>query len=88
MLRGTMVLMLCIRDLHHFSLVPRILHTLVTNACVEGISGCCLQGFKLFVGRSYRTVDRLDVVPALPAFTGYVQLDYSMWIQVSIPISS
>ncbi|BDA42896.1 probable lipase at C-terminar half [Coccomyxa sp. Obi] len=40
-----------------------------------------VDAFKLAVGRSYRLVDRLDVVPALPPFSGYVQLDYSQWIQ-------
>ena len=43
------------------------------------------QAFKQAVGRSYRVVDRLDVVPALPPFDGYVHLDYSMWIQVCMP---
>ena len=33
------------------------------------------------MGRSYRVIDRLDVVPALPPFEGYVHLDYSLWIQ-------
>ena len=42
-----------------------------------------MQAFKLAVGRSYRLVDRMDVVPALPPFDGYVHLDYSQWIQVS-----
>jgi hypothetical protein len=41
-----------------------------------------VQVFKLSVGRSYRMVDRLDVVPALPPFSGYVQVNYPMWIQV------
>ncbi|CAL8467464.1 g7002 [Coccomyxa elongata] len=39
------------------------------------------NAFKLAVGRSYRLVDRMDVVPALPPFDGYVHLDYSQWIQ-------
>ena len=43
------------------------------------------QAFKQAVGRSYRVVDRLDVVPALPPFDGYVHLDYSMWIQARKP---
>ncbi|EIE24481.1 alpha/beta-hydrolase [Coccomyxa subellipsoidea C-169] len=38
------------------------------------------NAFKLAVGREYRLVDRLDVVPALPPFDGYVHLDYSQWI--------
>lgn len=42
----------------------------------------CVQAFKLAVGREYRLVDRLDVVPALPPFTGYIQLDFPLWIQV------
>ena len=45
-----------------------------------------MQAFKLAVGRSYRLVDRLDTVPALPPFDGYVHLDYSQWIQVSLPV--
>ena len=45
---------------------------------------CVLQAFKLAVGRSYRLVDRLDVVPALPRFDGYVHIDYSQWIQVML----
>lgn len=44
-----------------------------------------MQAFKLAVGRSYRLVDRLDVVPALPPFDGYVHLDFSQWIQVPAP---
>ena len=43
-----------------------------------------LQAFKIAVGRSYRLVDRLDVVPALPPFNGYVHIDYSQWIQVRL----
>ena len=42
----------------------------------------CAQAFKLAVGREYRLIDRLDVVPALPPFTGYIQLDFPLWIQV------
>ena len=41
-----------------------------------------MQAFKLAVGREYRLIDRLDVVPALPPFTGYIQLDFPLWIQV------
>ena len=40
------------------------------------------QAFKRAVGRSYRVIDRLDVVPALPPFESYVQLDFPLWIQV------
>jgi len=42
----------------------------------------CAQAFKLAVGREYRLIDRFDVVPALPPFTGYIQLDFPLWIQV------
>jgi len=42
----------------------------------------CTQAFKLAVGREYRLIDRFDVVPALPPFTGYIQLDFPLWIQV------
>ena len=45
----------------------------------------CVQAFKLAVGREYRLVDRLDVVPALPPFTGYIQPDFPLWIQVWLP---
>jgi hypothetical protein len=41
-----------------------------------------VQAFKLAVGREYRLIDRLDVVPALPPFNGYYQLDFPLWIQV------
>ena len=41
------------------------------------------QAFKRAVGRSYRVIDRLDVVAALPPFQGYIQLDFPLWIQVS-----
>ena len=51
-----------------------------------GKSWECVQAFKLAVGREYRLVDRLDVVPALPPFTGYIQLDFPLWIQVWIQI--
>ena len=44
------------------------------------------QAFKLAVGREYRLIDRLDVVPALPPFSGYVQLDFPLWIQVRISL--
>ena len=42
------------------------------------------QAFKLAVGREYRLIDRLDVVPALPPFNGYYQLDFPLWIQVGL----
>lgn len=42
-----------------------------------------MQAFKLAVGREYRLIDRLDVVPALPPFNGYFQLDFPLWIQVA-----
>ena len=49
-------------------------------------AGTCVQAFKSAVGRSYRVIDRLDVVPSLPPFQGYVQLDYPMWIQVCMSV--
>jgi hypothetical protein len=45
-------------------------------------AGTRVQAFKRAVGRSYRVIDRLDVVPALPPFQGYVQLEFPLWIQV------
>ena len=57
---------------------------LFSSTLLTACSGA--QAFKLAVGREYRLIDRLDVVPALPPFSGYVQLDFPLWIQVRISL--
>ncbi len=39
------------------------------------------QAFRTVVGRSYRMVDRWDVVPSLPPFEDYIPLPFPLWIQ-------
>ena len=40
------------------------------------------QAFRAVVGRSYRVVDRWDIVPSLPPFEDYAPLPFPLWIQV------
>ena len=44
--------------------------------------GALVQAFRAVVGRSYRVVDRWDIVPSLPPFEDYAPLPFPLWIQV------
>ena len=46
------------------------------------------QAFQAVVGRSYRVVDRWDIVPSLPPFEDYFPLPLPLWIQVRAMLAS
>jgi len=51
------------------------------DGAVDARGMCARQAFRTVVGRSYRMVDRWDVVPSLPPFEDYVPLPFPLWIQ-------
>ncbi|KAK9819269.1 hypothetical protein WJX81_002184 [Elliptochloris bilobata] len=40
-----------------------------------------VDAFRAVVGRSYRVVNRRDIVPSLPPFEDYAHLPFPLWIQ-------